>query len=275
MEDRNYQAIKILLDYGIDYLDFITKIVTDKNNEALSFLFSQGLNFSASTIMNEFGKKIVKEASAVGNLGGVKMLLDHQADFINESGNGDTPLSVAAGGGHFSVVELLLKKGAPVNDEEGESKALNSACTNNHLKIVEFLLENNANVNTKNSDGETPLSAAAEGGHLRIAELLVKKGALVNDEEGESKALYSACKNGEERMVKFLLKNNANVNTEGCLALSLELYNWEIVLELIDYGAAEAWVSVINNIRVFYFYLYQYCYCSSVCLFVCPSPFSL
>ena len=60
-------------------------------------------------------------------------------------------------------------------------------------------------------------------------------------------ALYAACKNGEERMVKFLLKNNANVNTEGCLAVSLELYNWNIFLELINYGAAAAWVSLINN----------------------------
>ena len=123
---------------------------------------------------------------------------------------------------------------------------------NQYSFLVASVGPNNANVSIKNSNGETPLSAAAEGGHLRIAELLVKKGAPVNDEEGESKALYAACKNGEERMVKFLLKNNANVNTEGCLAMSLELYNWEIVLELIDYGAAEAWVSVINNIRVFF-----------------------
>ena len=148
--------------------------------------------------------------------------------------------------------EQLVKKGASINNDEGESKALKAAWNSKHVKIVEFLLENNADVNTKNNDGETILSAAAEGGHFRVVELLVKKGAQINDEEGESKALYAACKNGEERMVKFLLKNNANVNTEGCLAMSLELYNWEIVLELIDYGAAEAWVSVINNIRVFF-----------------------
>ena len=77
----------------------------------------------------------------------------------------------------------------------------------------------------------------------------MKKGFPINDEEGESKALYAACSNGDEKMVKFLLKNNANVNTEGCLAVSLELYNWNIFLELINYGAAAAWVSVINNIN--------------------------
>ena len=112
---------------------------------------------------------------------------------------------------------------------------------------MELLLEHQADFIHENSEGDNPLSAAAAGGYFRVVEFLFKKGAPVNDEEGESKALYAACKNGEERMVKLLLKNNANVNTEGCLAMSLELYNWNIVLELIDYGAAEAWVSVINN----------------------------
>ena len=58
-------------------------------------------------------------------------------------------LLIAAATGRLDIAEFLVKNGAPVNDEEGESKALYEACKNDHEEVVEFLLKNKANVNSE------------------------------------------------------------------------------------------------------------------------------
>jgi len=61
-----------------------------------------------------------------------------------------SPLSYAAGGGHFHIVHLLLKHGADPNiPEEGapDGMALYEACVKNHFEIAKLLLEHGANPN--------------------------------------------------------------------------------------------------------------------------------
>ena len=58
-------------------------------------------------------------------------------------------LLIASATGRLDIAEFLVKNGAPINDEEGESKALYAACKNDHEEVVEFLLKNKANVNSE------------------------------------------------------------------------------------------------------------------------------
>jgi ankyrin repeat protein len=54
-------------------------------------------------------------ASAYGQVPTVQLLLKHgaQVDFVGEEG--ETPLLLAAAGGHHEVVRVLLTEGAAVN----------------------------------------------------------------------------------------------------------------------------------------------------------------
>jgi ankyrin repeat protein len=79
----------------------------------------------------------------------VKLLLEKGADVeSNDTRNGRTPLSWAAGSGHEAVVKLLLEKGADVER-----------------------ISNN---------GRTPLCCAALNGHEVMVNLLLEKGAILH-----------------------------------------------------------------------------------------------
>lgn len=98
---------------------------------------------------------------------------------------GQTALRAAAGSGHESVVETLLKAGADVNALAGypnRRTALQPAAGSGHEASVETLLEAGADVNDMAAicDGRTALQAAAERGHQAVVKKLLTAGADVN-----------------------------------------------------------------------------------------------
>ena len=60
----------------------------------------------------------------------------------------------------------------------------------------------------------------------------LEKGVGIND-----LALYNACKNGDIKIVQVLVEHGADITTEGCLTIAIELYNQEVILALINAGA--------------------------------------
>ena len=109
--------------------------------------------------------------------------------------NGRTPLIEAAWNGHHLVVELLLAKGARVNQaavvtgnfyypsSSGRSNEaagavyrtpLICAVECGSLKVVEVLLSNGADIDNTQESGATPLNLAAGWGRLAIVDLLCK-----------------------------------------------------------------------------------------------------
>ncbi len=96
-------------------------------------------------IKNKYGNTVLIEASQIGNLKIVELLLKNNADPNIKDSYGDTALIEASAGGFFEIVKLLL--------------------------------ENNADINIKNTYNNTALIYASRYGHLKIVKLLKKYGA--------------------------------------------------------------------------------------------------
>lgn len=80
----------------------------------------------------------------------------------------------------MSLVQLLLERGAEVNsrDQDGQTP-LSWAAEKGRESVVQVLLENRAGINSKdNNYGRTPLSWAAEKGHEAVVRLLLSRAPM-------------------------------------------------------------------------------------------------
>ena len=133
---------------------------------------------------------------------------------------GWTPvLHMAAQGGSFDIVQLLLEAAADIDtvtEHSGES-ALHVAAQGGNAAMVQLLLEAGAGVNVARKDGVTALHVAALRGHSEIVKLLHRAGAnmdAVGKEDGAT-ALQIAAQGGNAAMVQLLLEAGADMNVAG------------------------------------------------------------
>ena len=138
---------------------------------------------------------------------------------------GLTLLTQAASKGHAEICQMLLDKGADVNqesegifnvngfmlstrvDQEGTTPLI-GACHQGHLKVVRMLLAvGGIQVNQANNNGWTPLSTACEKDHSKVVEmLLAATGIQVNQANNNGTTpLSKASKKGHSKVVKMLL----------------------------------------------------------------------
>ena len=128
-------------------------------------------------------------------------------------------LHLAARGGHAYTVEALLNIGLDIDEEvsyhweiededgiEPESDPPYSSFETDEqaeeLRSFDLL-----------SNGATPLMLAAKSGNIETAELLISKGAGIHAQDANScSALFYACSGGHLIMMKFLIRNNLEVN---------------------------------------------------------------
>ncbi|KAG9341997.1 hypothetical protein JZ751_018315 [Albula glossodonta] len=132
----------------------------------------------------------------------------------SSSGDGFSPLHVAALHGHTALVSLLIRHGASINARNNQSATpLHLACQNSHVQVVTSLLECNAKLNKKDQYGNTPLIHACLKGHLDTAAILLKSDASVNiaNNQGNT-ALHEAVRGGHQALVELLLQSGAFVH---------------------------------------------------------------
>ncbi len=114
---------------------------------------------------------------------------------VDASHRGYTPLIIAAYTGSKKIINILLAKGADVNqpNKDGDT-ALHIAAQERHLHVIKELVAKGADINQPNKDGDTALHIAAQEGHLHVIKKLVAKGAYVNqpDKDGDT----ALCRSG-------------------------------------------------------------------------------
>eukprot|EP00026_Physarum_polycephalum_P008705 Phypoly_transcript_08802.p1 GENE.Phypoly_transcript_08802~~Phypoly_transcript_08802.p1 ORF type:complete len:355 (+),score=48.37 Phypoly_transcript_08802:216-1280(+) len=178
-------------------------------------------------------------------------------DEINEETdiNSLTPLKLACKHGHLQIVELLISRGAKVNEEINKGVYLyqddrnSTLCTplyfaaqGGHLDVVKLLLQHGAEVNELCERENTALMAAAEHGHLEVVKILVENGAqleIASDFDGTA-VLGASCA-GHVEILEYLLQHGANPHSEGdgysSLAVATKKGYTRVVQLLLEYGA--------------------------------------
>jgi ankyrin repeat protein len=130
-----------------------------------------------------------------------QLLVDHGADVNLVCGHG-TALSAASKCGNQPVVKFLLEKGALVDLVDGSWRtALIEASSNKCNEIVELLIAKGADVNNPNTH-ITPLIAAARSGNADGVAILINAGADINAQN--SGALLDAILGGHAQTAALL-----------------------------------------------------------------------
>jgi truncated hemoglobin YjbI len=134
-------------------------------------------------VRNRYGRTLLHDASAQGNVGIVELLLRLGADPNGKTSGGHTPLYCVAneccvtGGGN--VVRALVRAGAHV-DARSDAKrctALHMAARRGNTEIAEALVDCGADINARDKAGDTPLQRAKNCRKAGVASLLVSRGA--------------------------------------------------------------------------------------------------
>lgn len=133
-------------------------------------------------VPNRYGRTLLHDAAAQGNLRMVELLLRLGAD-PNGTAQGHTPLYCVANECHGArggdVVRALVRAGAQVNAPCGVNQctALHMAARRGNAEVAQALLDCAADINARDKTGDTPLQRARNCRKPAVALLLASRGA--------------------------------------------------------------------------------------------------
>ncbi len=164
--------------------------------------------------------------------------------------------------GRYQIAQLLIEQGVDVNftrsDLQGNfipgcgQTALWWAANHGHLSLAEMLIQHGALVDTPDHFGGTPLTTAASSGHLEMVRYLVGQGADIHAkltnighasrQPDGRKALHLAARNGNLRVVEYLIEVGSNPDEPGGsgytpLMLAAQDNSYDLANLLIQQGA--------------------------------------
>lgn len=157
-------------------------------------------------------------AAYAGDVQTVRRLLDAGADVNQQDKEGRTPLYLATQEGYMEVMELLIARGADVNQgtghDPGEFAPLYVAASCGRGDAIDLLVRRGAKVDARVDSSATPspLYAAAQEGHRDAVAALVAAGAKINGPDYQGRTpLLAAAVHGHRDVVQFLLEKGADV----------------------------------------------------------------
>ena len=141
----------------------------------------------------------------------VRLLLDKGAEINRGDTEYKTALAYAKEAGHSAVADLLVARGATMQDNE--SKAFFAVLGGDRAQM-EAMRAEGVNVNALAPHGYPLLCIAVQGGHVDMAEFLIAQGADVNASHPQlgCTPLHGAAEEGKAEMAKFLLSKGAKTN---------------------------------------------------------------
>lgn len=133
--------------------------------------------------------------------------------------------------------EILLELGVKMNTNEANSGLLYTAS----VDFAKSCIEMGADINTKDSDGCTPLINAARNGNERLVRFLINMGADVNATKNDgTNALFAVKDLGTAQRLVYAGADVNNATTDGFTVLMRAVeacYDPELIKFLLDHGA--------------------------------------
>nr|MBN2277646.1 ankyrin repeat domain-containing protein [candidate division Zixibacteria bacterium] len=188
-----------------DYSAKITNIKTGKIDRA-EFKGPEGYTpFSESSSGGSQDIDIVN-AAGMGNIEVIKKHLDAGVDINFDSGDGYTPLLMAAMYGRDKAVKFLVEAGADVNLVTGTGQsAILAASQYGKTEIVKMLVEAGADVNMVYGSGSTTiLREAIKYGHVDLVKYLIEAGADTRFKNAQGEPLMSVANKSDAKMMEVL-----------------------------------------------------------------------
>jgi ankyrin repeat protein len=223
----------------------------NKLNRILLLLVLAFITSTNTLLAGELYDKVVQN-----DIEAVKKLLAEGAD-INEQvevgGAGMmTPLLAAVFYRYEEMAKLLISEGADINAKTSRGETpLIGACHSSE-ELARLLVSKGAEINSENGTGAFTHCISgimSEAVSISLAELLLSKGANVDETDTSGPVagytcLMMAAGNNKPELVKFLVKNGANVNAkakDGATPLSMAIRENDtaMVKLLKDLGAKE------------------------------------
>lgn len=148
-------------------------------------------------IRNRYGRTLLHDACAHGNLRMVELLLRLGGDPNDATAGGHTPLYSVANeclNGGSNIVRALVQAGAQVDGQVGAKRctALHVAARRGNIEVAEALLDCCADINVRDKAGDTPLQRAKNCRKALVAALLVSRGAQARLAHSDRRVLRSA-----------------------------------------------------------------------------------
>jgi ankyrin repeat protein len=176
-----------------------------------------------------------------------KLLLEKNADFNLTSKDGFTPLHFAVFTSSKDIVEMLVAKGARLNDKSNSISAtpLDLAVNGGYKEIIELLVSKGATVDAKDGNGYTALMKAVMSGRADIVQVLVSKGAsLAETDDTGSTPLLLAALTGQKVLAEWLVEKGSDIHAVNMLggspvSVAAREGHQEVVDMLIAKGAKQ------------------------------------
>lgn len=199
----------------------LRQLIVQGNEHSIRDFFSQN---HSSELLDALAQDTLAYAIEMKLMGGseridlVRALLDGlPSTALNaKDAAGVTPLMLAASKGHRDIVELLMDKGATIDEADNKGwTALLWATFANAVDSIKALLgfETFRGIDAREAQNQTAFMFAVRGGNMETATLLLEKGANLNakDAHGRNALMHSAIA-GNSKMVNWLISQGARLD---------------------------------------------------------------
>lgn len=250
---RDGELARYLLARGADptvqAADGLTALVgaVEADNEALveTLLEHDVPTETAFSLTSIVPRPPLITAADNGNIGIVRMLLEHAANVKAVTGMGTTALSAAVHNADTAMINLLLAYGAE-NDVAGfrGPVALDHAINSGQVEIARMLITNGADIDREQLFSDNRMEWAVERNDTAMIALLLELG-MDPDGDGGTTPLVKAAMDGSVEAATLLIAHGANIHHRtpwfgaemSALDFALSNGHFDIADMLLDKGA--------------------------------------